>query len=154
MVAATEAAQHLQTIRRILRDAAWGYAQRLRVPLTAPQLGVLQTLVEELRASNGGLSVSELSRRMGLAHSTVSGIVDRLEQRELVRRVPQREDRRFVSVELSRPVQKWLRVELPAARVGPLALAMNKASPRQRKVVLEGLETLHRLLEAERGPQS
>jgi DNA-binding MarR family transcriptional regulator len=146
--AADAAAEHLEAIRKILRDAVWAHAQRLRVPLTGPQLVALQTLVEELRQSNAGLSLSELSRRMGLAHSTVSGIVSRLEQRHLVRRVAQADDRRFVSIELTRPVQAWLRDELPASRVGPVAAAMKKASAGERELIVGGLAALHRLLEA------
>jgi DNA-binding IclR family transcriptional regulator len=41
----------------------------------------LQVLVDEMRDRGSRLSLSELSRRMGLAHSTVSGIVTRLERR-------------------------------------------------------------------------
>ena len=135
-----------------MRDAIWAHARQLRVPLTGPQLIALQTLVEELRASNLGLSLSELSRRMGLAHSTVSGIVDRLERRALVRRVRPPDDRRFVLVELTPGVKRWLENELPAARVGPLAHALGKASAREQELVLAGLETLRRLLEDERRP--
>jgi DNA-binding MarR family transcriptional regulator len=141
------ATEHLEAIRRILRDAVWAHARQLRVPLTAPQLLALQTLVEELRASNTGLSLSELSRRMGLAHSTVSGIVTRLEGRGLVQRVTQADDRRFVSIQLTEAVQDWLRDELPASRAGPVAAAMDAATREQRGVILEGLATLRRLLE-------
>lgn len=144
---AAAAAEHLEAIRKIMRDAAWAHARRLRVPLTGPQLLAVQTLVEELRASGSGLPVSELSRRMGLAHSTVSGIVDRLEQRHLVRRVPKPGDRRFACVELTAPVQEWLRDELPASKAEPIAAAMEKASARERDLMLQGLETLRRLLE-------
>jgi DNA-binding MarR family transcriptional regulator len=126
----------------------WAHAQRLRVPLTGPQLAALQTLVEELRQSGAGLSLSELSRRMGLAHSTVSGIVTRLEQRQLVQRMTQADDRRFVSIQLTGPVQEWLRDELPASHAGPLAAAMRKASARERELILTGIGTLHRLLDA------
>jgi DNA-binding MarR family transcriptional regulator len=84
---------------------------------------------------------------MGLAHSTVSGIVDRLEQRDLVRRVPRRDDRRFVSIELTASVQKWLIDALPASRLGPLATAMDNATVSQREAIVGGVETLRRLLE-------
>jgi DNA-binding MarR family transcriptional regulator len=146
--AAAAAADHLDTIRKRLRGAIEAHAQELRVPLTGPQLLAVQFLFEELRASDSGLSVSALSRRMGLAHSTVSGIVDRLEQRELVRRVTRPEDRRFVSIELAPAVRQWLERELPAARLGPLVEALDAASPEERDLVLRGLETLRRLLES------
>jgi DNA-binding MarR family transcriptional regulator len=147
LTAATAAAEHLDAIRKIIRDAAWAHARGLRVPLTAPQLSALQILVEEHGASEGGVSISELSRRMGLAHSTVSGIVDRLERRRLVSRTPQPQDRRFVLIELTPAVKHWLQDELPAARLGPLAQAMEKASERQRLSILASLAELRQLLD-------
>lgn len=154
--AAATAAEHLDAIRKTLRAAAWAQAQRLRVPLTGPQLLAVQILVEEARASGAGLSLSELSQRMGLAHSTVSGIVSRLEGRELVQRLAQPDDRRFVSIQLAEPVREWLRSELPASRGGPLAEALAAASAGERQLVVEGLATLRRLLDendpAQRSP--
>jgi len=38
-------------------------------------------------ARHGGMSVKELSQKVGLSHSTVSGIVDRLERKGLAARV-------------------------------------------------------------------
>jgi DNA-binding MarR family transcriptional regulator len=151
--AATATVEHLETIRKILRTAAWAHAQRLRVPLTAPQLLAVQVLADEARTSGSELSLSELSRRLGLAHSTVSGIVSRLEARGLVQRLTRPDDRRFVTIRLTEPVQEWLRSELPASRSGPVAAALAAASARERQLVLDGLATLRRLLEAE-APES
>ncbi len=73
--------------------------------LTPPQVLALEALVDHHRETGAGLSLSELSRRMGLAHSTVSGIVTRLERRGLLRRTTRPDDRRFVAIELTQPVQ-------------------------------------------------
>lgn len=116
------------------------------MPLTAPQLLVLEALVERLRADGGGASLSELSRRVGLAHSTVSGIVVRLERGGLVTRSTRAEDRRFLSIELTAPVRVWIERDLSAARLRPLASALAHATPDERSTVLAGLDTLERLL--------
>ncbi len=45
--------------------------------------------------------VGELAARLHLRHHSAVGLVDRLEQRQLVRRTPAREDRRRVEVRLT-----------------------------------------------------
>ncbi len=146
MADATEIAEHLQAIRQALRQSIVADAQQFRVPLSGPQLHALRVLVEEQRTSSRGLSLSQLSQRMMLAHSTVSGIVSRLEDRNLIRRTVRPEDRRFVSIELTEAVKKWLEVELPTSRLDPLERAISDASAKDRKSILNGLATLRRLL--------
>jgi DNA-binding MarR family transcriptional regulator len=93
---------------------------------------------------------------MGLAHSTVSGIVTRLERRDLLRRTTRPDDRRFVTIELTQPVKDWLGQELPALRLRPLTAAIGRATEQERTAILEGLATLDRLLgqdTAEPGPR-
>ncbi len=84
---AQEIDQHLNAIRQRLREplettfASGG--------LTGPQRIVMQALV-----TSDGLSLKQLAARVGLAHSTVSGIVDRLESRGFAVRRPDEKDRR------------------------------------------------------------
>jgi len=146
---ATEASADLETIRRRLRDSIAAEVQKLSVPLTAPQVSALALLVDERRDSGSGISLSELSRRMGLSHSTVSGIVDRLVRRGLVERRPRSDDRRFTEIELTADVERWLKDDLPAWRVRPLADALSRASRSDRATILAGLATLARLLDGE-----
>ena len=145
---AARIASHLEAVRRVLRESISEAAQSYPVPVTPPQVDALQILVDELRASERGLSLSELSRRMGLAHSTVSGIVSRLERRDLVERRPDPDDRRFIRIELTDAVKGWVEHDLPAARLRPLAAAISAAGARERSVILKGLATLERLLTA------
>jgi DNA-binding MarR family transcriptional regulator len=137
---------HVEAIRRVLRESILSEARRYRVPLTPPQVLALQTLVDHLREAGQGLSLSELSRRMGLAHSTVSGIVTRLERRGLLRRTTRPDDRRFVTIELTQPVKEWVGHELPALRLRPLTAAIGQATEQERSAILDGLATLERLL--------
>ncbi len=64
--------------------------------ITAAQLQLLKLLEK-----TGDLTHSEISDRMYLRGSTVSGIIDRLEKRSLVKRKRSRTDRRLVRVGLA-----------------------------------------------------
>ena len=87
--------QRLDAIGRIMRSAIWRHARAQPGELTPSQVLALEVLVRELREGGSGLSLSELSARMGLAHSTASGIVDRLAKRGLVKRSGRRRRQAF-----------------------------------------------------------
>jgi DNA-binding MarR family transcriptional regulator len=152
---ATGIAASLDTIGRVMRRSAWDEARRLPVALTAPQLLAMQTLVEAAQPrpgagdpGDGGLSMSALSARMGLAHSTTSGIVDRLERLGLVQRVPRPDDRRFTIVQVTGAVTAWVRDKLPARKASPLSAALELATSEERAAIREGVAILERLLTA------
>src|SRR5712692_11261897 len=90
-----------RAVRQILRRPVAAEVAGSR--LTVPQVYVLSALVDA-----DGSSVKELSERVGLAHSTVSGIVERLERRGLVQRRPILEDRRYTAVFLADRVKGHL----------------------------------------------
>jgi DNA-binding MarR family transcriptional regulator len=150
---AADIAASLDAIGRVMRRSAWDEARKLPVALTPPQLLAMQTLVETALASlesgdpgEGGLSLSALSTRMGLAHSTTSGIVDRLERLGLVRRVPRPDDRRFAIVQLADAVAAWVRHDLPSRKAAPLSAALRRATSEERTAIRGGVATLERLL--------
>jgi MarR family transcriptional regulator, organic hydroperoxide resistance regulator len=134
--------RHLRVIRRLMRASL--RADLRQAPLTRPQMHALEALVRD-----GEMSLKALSRYLALAHSTVSGIVDRLEQRGLVHRKPDPADRRGVRLSVTPPVQEYIDSVLPEHRLEPLLEALHDASPEERSCVLEGVTTLHRLLEAQ-----
>src|SRR5579875_2133983 len=67
----------LQSIRRKLRE-------RLQMEYERGELTSPQRLVMSVVVHHEGLSLKELSQRVSLAHSTVSGIVSRLADRGLL----------------------------------------------------------------------
>jgi DNA-binding MarR family transcriptional regulator len=91
-------------VDRILEATLYLYTESRRltkelarsVELTGPQLTVLKML-EGL----GDLSLSELSERIRAQNSTVTGIIDRMEQAGLVARVRSTEDRRVIKIKLT-----------------------------------------------------
>jgi len=68
-----------------------------RTGLTRPQLGAMRVLLREGEASSGALA-----RRLSLSAATLSGILDRLEEKGLVRRRRGSRDRRAVWVSATR----------------------------------------------------
>jgi len=64
-------------------------------PITSPQFIALQWLMEE-----GNLTIGELSQKTGLAFSTTTDLVDRMEKNKLVKRIKDDKDRRVVRIEV------------------------------------------------------
>jgi DNA-binding MarR family transcriptional regulator len=137
---AQEIEEHVRAVTQILRRPL--ETRIAREGLTGPQLGVLRTLFHSDR-----LTLSELSQKVGLAHSTISGIVDRLEARGIVERVPHESDGRFTRIAISKQVLAYVREKLPATTLHPMMKALSKARPDERDSVLIGLRTLRRLLQ-------
>jgi len=71
--------------------------QRKSYVITPPQWGILSVLFFE----HDGAAIGTLSQKRGFDAPTVTGIVKRLEQSELVERQHDREDRRVVKVYLT-----------------------------------------------------
>jgi DNA-binding MarR family transcriptional regulator len=66
-----------------------------------------------LRVSGGVLTPAEIADRLGSARATVTGVLDSLEKRGLVRRLPHPEDRRRLQVEITDEARAKLDELLP-----------------------------------------
>lgn len=136
---AQEVDRLLGAVRQTLRQPV--ETEFARGGLTGPQRSLMQVLVH-----SDGMSLKELSRQMGLAHSTVSGIVDRLEKQGLVERRLDQSDRRLSRIAPSKVVRDFVREALPALMIHPLLEALRRAKPAERATIVEGLRTLHRVV--------
>lgn len=74
-----------ETGRQLLKD----------VGITPPQFVALQWISED-----EGITIGELSSRVYMAFSTTTDMIDRLEERELVKRVKDENDKRLVRIHL------------------------------------------------------
>lgn len=63
--------------------------------ITLPQFRALQILIND-----GEMTISELSQKMDLACSTITDLIDRMENSELVKREKDRKDKRVVRIEV------------------------------------------------------
>jgi DNA-binding MarR family transcriptional regulator len=138
---AEEVAANVHALRRLLLRSFEPDIDKGGV--TVPQMNALEELAKE-----DALNLKELSGRMGLSHSTVSGIVDRLERKGFVGRTPDPEDRRYSRIFLSEKVRDYVRDTVPSRRLGPILKVLELASAGEREQILAGIGTLRRLLEA------
>ena len=87
----------LVALRRIMRATSL-YSRKLEksVGLTVPQLMVTRAI-----GSKGVLTASELAREVSLSQATVTTILNRLEERQLLTRERSEQDRRRVKLRLT-----------------------------------------------------
>lgn len=132
--------RYLREIREIVRRPL--ESEFARGQLTAPQTSVMNAIFH-----SAGMTLKDLSRRVGLAHSTTSGIVDRLAARGMLERKPSSTDRRFTIIDAAPVVREFMAKQAPALLAQPLINALGSASSAERELILEGLKTLHRVLQ-------
>jgi len=108
--------------------------------LTTPQINAIMELVKE-----DGLSLKELSKRINLSHSTVSGIIDRLETKGSVIRRQDTSDGRFTRIFISEQVNNQIKTRMNQI-YSPFITAVQKAQPDEKAKILEGFSIFCRLL--------
>lgn len=112
--------------------------------LTGPQ-GMMMGILSH----DGEMKISDLSEKIGLSNSTVSGIIDRLEKQGLVERTRSSEDRRVVYVNVSSEFQKnskenFCKIEKTFEDI------MKKATDEEIDTILKGLTTLEQLMDKQK----
>lgn len=128
-----------QSLRLAVGRLARRLRQRTLGELTPSQLSVLASL-DRL----GPLTLTALAGHEGVAGSSISGIVARLAEKGLVKRVPNPEDRRSTLVkptEQGRAVLEKGRGE----RTAYLAERLERLSPDEREVLAEAVAILARM---------
>lgn len=131
----------LHAYLRIYRSISEEFRGRFgNINLTFPQ-----TLVLSLLGSEGSMPISELARATGSANSTISGVLDRLEQMDLIQRVRSEKDRRVVYVTLT-PHYEEVREELEKSVEESFPGLIGKLSPEELVQVQSGLAVLERAL--------
>ncbi|MFE8602925.1 MarR family winged helix-turn-helix transcriptional regulator [Archangium violaceum] len=136
----------IRRIVRMLRVSA--RASEGLVGISGAQLFVLQQLAE-----SGPCSINELAERTLTHQSSVSVVVSRLIERELVSRRPSEEDGRRVEVSLTPEGRELLRTAPPMAQVQLIA-GLRRLESGQRAALAGGLTALVRELglDAEAAP--
>ncbi len=107
---------------------------------TFPQLSIISIL-----AKHDKQKVSDISEKMGLSDSTVSGILDRLEQKGIVERKRNKDDRRVVKIYLSKGSQKICQ-EFHRKREEYFVHLLKKLSEQEMDDIIKGLEILNRVV--------
>ncbi len=132
------------SLRRIIKSLQ-DYSQTVssHFGITGPQLWVLKTIYQ-----NGSLSLGELSRRMFINPSTITGVVDRLEKKKYVLRVRNEKDRRVVKVQLT-PKGNRLVKRSPNPIQGKMIYGLRKLKKNELFSIYQAVEKLVEIMEAQ-----
>ena len=109
--------------------------------LTLPQSMVIATLIE-----SGEMKVTDLSSKINLSNSTISGIIDRLEKQQLVSRTRSDEDRRAVYINVTPKVKEFYKGIHKKVAESFTELLSDATSEEIEKIII-GLSTLKKVLD-------
>lgn len=109
-----------------------------------------QGMILAMLAHNGRLKISEISECLCLSNSTVSGIIDRMEEKGYVERTRSQQDRRVVYVSATDEYDKKARQTFKTIDQ-KLSNIINNATPDQLEKVHEGLNILKVIFQESRG---
>ena len=134
----------MQSLRRIFK-AIEDYSQEVSSSfgITGPQLWALKIV-----SQHAGLPLGDLSRKMYLHPSTVTGVVDRLEDKGYVVRDRDSVDRRVVRVKLT-PAGQDLAAKAPNPIQGKMIYGLMKLSENELNIIYESVRRLAEMAEAE-----
>jgi DNA-binding MarR family transcriptional regulator len=118
------------------------FAQREHLPASGAEfeLSPIQCHVLHLIEPRRPLSMSQLAQTLSCDASNVTGLVDRLEARGLVRRQPSAEDRRVKVLQLT-PTGLRLRTQL-LKRMARRSLPLSRLSLQDQRTLVKLLEAL------------
>jgi DNA-binding MarR family transcriptional regulator len=132
----------LRSLRRIIR-AVDVYSSKLKVQyqLTAPQLICLTSIV-----ANAPATATRVAKEVFLSTSTVVGILDRLEDRGLIRRLRDKNDRRIVNVQATSEGVNLVQ-SAPSALQDKLAMALYQLSESEQATIAKSLRRIANLMD-------
>lgn len=132
----------VQIMKKVMSKIKQEVGNRFReINLTGTQGVLMGTLVH-----HGEMKISDLSERLGLSNSTVSGILDRLESQGLVERTRSKEDRRVVYVKVTDEFRKHFLKNFEQIN-SLLEQMMDKATPEELQIILKGMNTLEDVID-------
>ncbi|MGD2271155.1 MAG: MarR family transcriptional regulator [Desulfobacterales bacterium] len=109
--------------------------------ITAAQLNCLLALYE-----NGPLPPSRIAKHMMVNSSTVTGVIDRLEQKALVIRQRSSSDRRIINIQLT-PAGKKMAKTAPPPIQQRVVDGLQRLSPKELEQIILSLTKLSKMLD-------
>jgi DNA-binding MarR family transcriptional regulator len=139
---ARQVEQRLTSIRQHLRKPL--EAEFARGHLTGPQRSVMAVIV----SAREPMRIRDVTAAVGLAQSTVSGIVERLVQAGMLVRLDDPSDARASRLAPSPRVRTFLEKRMPQLRLSPLLVALRADGKRDAEAILAAITRLDELLAA------
>ncbi len=139
-----EISEIMQSLRRIFK-AIQDYSHEVssKFGITGPQLWALKTL-----SQNENLSLRDLSERMYLHPSTITGVIDRLERKGYVTRKRDQVDRRVIYVQLTAEGRK-LAKKAPNPAQGKLIYGLKNLKKGELNLIYGSVQKLVEIMEAQ-----
>ena len=131
-------------IRRLMQAGSL-YTKELNkeYQVSAPQLSCLLALYE-----NGPLPLTHIGRLIMVKSGTITGIIDRLEQKGLVQRTRNSPDRRIITIELT-DTGKMLAQNAPPPIQQKIVVGLKKLPPQKKETIVDSLNVLVHMLDAQ-----
>ena len=140
-VAISEIMQSLRRIFKAIQDYSHEVSNKFGI--TGPQLWALKTI-----SQNGKLSLGELTKKMYLHPSTITGVVDRLEKKGYVSRDRGQGDRRVINVQLT-PQGKKLVKRAPNPVQGKMIYGLRRLKKEKLSSIYDSVNKLVEIMEAQ-----
>ena len=140
----SEIFDNLRRVVQVIRE--YSMTAKRETGITGPQLWAIKLI-----ANVQPIQVSELAARMYLHPATVVGILNRLEMKNLVKRIRMADDRRFVHVELTDQGRDLVR-RAPEVAQGLLVSGLETLADEKIVDIHSGLAQLVEILGAQEIP--
>lgn len=133
----------VDSIRRLVR-AVYLDSQKMskKYGLTGPQSSVLRNLVND-----GPMSSADLSRMLYVTPSNITGIIDRLEKKGLVKRTKKQGDRRVALISLTESGQQ-LGKSIPDPIINLFISELGDLEPEHLKLLAGAMNQVLHLIDA------
>jgi len=129
--------QALREANILLRE--WGGRELQQFNLTFSDFAVLEV------CARGPAKASDVGRTIGVTAAGATDVIDRLESRGLVRRVPDERDRRVVLIRVT-PTGERLRAQASSVKEGIVRYLSATMTVSERRALTDGLQALVRAL--------
>ncbi len=135
-----------QAVSKLLRDINSLIQDNFKEHFCELGLTPPQIMVAGVLCNKKSMKISEISEKINLSNSTVSGIVDRLEKVDVVRRVRDAKDRRVVRVELTDEFEN-INVGFHDKIKSYFEELLSNCNKEECRKIIDGLEMLKEVLE-------
>lgn len=140
-VAISEIMQSLRRTFKAIQDYSHEVSNKFGI--TGPQLWALKTI-----SQNGKLSLGELTKKMYLHPSTITGVVDRLEKKGYVSRDRCQGDRRVTNVKLTPQGKKLVKIA-PNPVQGKMIYGLRRLKKEKLNSIYDSVNKLVEIMEAQ-----
>jgi DNA-binding MarR family transcriptional regulator len=140
-VAISEIMQSLRRIFKAIQDYSHEVFEKFGI--TGPQLWALKMI-----SQNESLSLSDLSEKMYLHRSTITGVMDRLEKKGYAKRNRNQVDRRVIYVQLTAE-GKRLAKRAPNPAQGKMIYGLKNLKKGELNLIYDSVQKLVGIMEAQ-----